>query len=189
MDYAAFTTALNTTLGDSGDVTFTSGEKTRALDKAFNDDYVNETNWDASIPFVASTYRYALPASIDVVQDVYYRPSTSDFPSPISSDCWEIIDSQLSLTPLAKRYFVAGDTIFLRGKNKITKSDTVTSVGLQEYIIALAGYNTLTLLAYKKVNLFLKNDTTIGELVTLRRELREEVREYRNRRMREWENA
>lgn len=189
MDYAAFTTALDTTLGDSGNVTFTTGEKTRALDKAFNDDYVYTTGWDASIPFVATTYRYALPASIDVVQDVYYRPSTSEFPAPISSDCWEIVDGQLSLTPLAKRYFVAGDTIFLRGKNKIIKTDTVSGAGLQEYILALAGYNTLTLLTYKKANLFLKNDTTVGELITLRRELKEEVREYRNRRIREWENA
>lgn len=189
MDYSDFTDSLNITLGDTANTTFTVEEKQRALDKAFNDDYVFEPIWDSSTTFAAGTYRYAKPSGVDVIQDVYFQPSTSDFPEPISADCWETVDGELSLTPLANKYFNAGDTIFIKGRTKLGTDATVSDVGLQEYILALAGYNTLTLLTFKKANLFLKNDTTMGELITLRRELEREVKEYRNRRPREWERG
>lgn len=181
---------LDITLGDSEDVTFTPEEKTRALTKAWNDPYVVKTVWDSSLAFDSTIYQYAIPTSMTTVKGVYISASnsSSDNPEPIDASLWSVIDGYIHFTPTAARTIPTGYTLYIKGGKKLDPTtDTLDTVGLQEYVIALGGYNTLSLLGYKKANLFLKNDTSMGELITLKRDIKDDVREARAKLLREFE--
>jgi len=191
MDFNDTLDELNITLGDTGDVTFTSDEKTRALTKAWNDSYVTQVVWDSSITFETGTYQYAIPTGLTTVKDIYISASnsSSDAPEPISSDLWEVVGTNIQLSPKAA-FIPNGYTMYLKGNYKLDpNSDTLDTVNLQEYVLANAGFQTLTLLGHKKINLFLKNDTTMSELIALRREFQRDVKEYRLALQKEYENA
>lgn len=178
MDYADTLDELNITLADTGNVTFTPEEKERALTKAWNDSYVIETVYDSTLTFSAGTYDYNIPATMTTVTDIMISPSnsTSDAPTTIDTNYYDVSDGVIRFRNRANAYTSSGYGFTVKGIKKLDPdSDTITNPNLQEYVIALAAFNTLTALGYKKANLFLKNDTTMAELVTLRREMEREV--------------
>lgn len=190
MDFDQAKDELNITLGDSEDVTFTPEEKIRALTKAWKDSYVIKVVWDSTLTFDSSVYRYAIPPGVDTVKGIYISASnsSSDNPEPIDAGLWSVIDGYIHFTPTAGRTIPTGYTLYIKGGKKLDPdTDTLDTDGLQEYVIALAGYNTLGMLGYKKANLFLKNDTSMGELITLKRDLKDDVREARSKLLREFE--
>lgn len=190
MDFDTTLSELNITLGDSDNVTFTPEEKIRALQKAWNDSYVVKVVWDSTLTFDSSVYQYAIPTGVDTIKGVYISASnsSSDNPEPIDASLWSVIDGNIHFTPTAGRTIPTGYTLYIKGGKKLDPAtDTLDTVGLQEYVIALAGYNTLGMLGFKKANLFLKNDTTVGELITLKRDLKDDVREARAKLLREYE--
>lgn len=191
MDFTTAGTNLDTILGDSGDITFSNEEKKRALTKAWNDPYVVSSVWDSSLTFTWGTYQYTIPASITTIQDIYITRtgSTQPMPDPISNDLWEIVAGKLQFSAKANNVIPNGYTLYLRGRYKLTTTDSLPTVNLQEYVLSLAGVNTLTLLAHKKANLFIKNDVSMGELIGLRRELMQDVKEARTRLLKEYESA
>jgi hypothetical protein len=181
---------LNTILGDSGNVTFSPEEKQRALTKAWRDPYVVRPVWDSSLTFTTTTYEYARPSGISVVMDIYLTPSTAENPEPIASDLWEVTGSTIRFNQTARNIIPNSTTLYVRGRYKLDPdTDTITESNLKEYVLSVAGYETLTLLGHKKANLFLKNDTTMGELVTLRRELKQDVADMRRSLPKYYENA
>ena len=190
MDYAATLAALNIALGDTGNVTFTPEEKERALTKAWNDSYVVQPVWNTTLTFASGTYQYALPTGVTTVKGIYIRPAgTSDTPTQIDPSFYSVVGSNIQFNPNSS-VIPAGYGMYVKGNYKLDPdTDTLSSVNLQEYVIALAGVNTLYLLGYKKANLFLKNDLTMSELVTLRREFQRDVAEYRARLQKEYEDA
>lgn len=181
---------LNITLGDSGDVTFTPEEKIRALRKAWNDSYVVSTVWDDSIVFNKAVADYELPDTMTSVKGIYLSSSntTDNLPEPIDSGLWQVNGTTLTFGSKAAQIIPTGYTLHIKGNYKLAYTDdTLDTVNLQEYVIAMAGYNTLGLLGFKKANLFLKNDTSMGELITLKRDLKDDVRELRARLQRSFE--
>lgn len=190
MDFATVLEQLNIQLGDTGDITFTPEEKTRALTKAWNDSYVVKEVWD-TLAFVASTFSYPVPTSMDTVKDIYTRRgnSTGDAPETLSADLWEVIAGTIQFKNGSSWILTDGYTYYIKGNKKLTVTDTLDTVNLQEYVLATAGFNTLTLLGYKKANLFLKNDLTMAELIGLRGQLDTERKELRSKLARSWENA
>ena len=190
MDFDNTLEQLNITLGDTDNVTFTPEEKQRALKKAWNDQYVVATLWDNSLSFSRSNFQYTIPTSLTTVKDIYTNISGSTNPEPIPNDMWEVVDGKIQFNTDARYTIPEGQVLSIKGNYKIDPNfDTLDNVNLQEYVSALAGYNTLTLLTFKKANLFLKNDTTMSELIALRRELSNEVREFRLRLQKEYESA
>jgi hypothetical protein len=191
MDINAALVTLDTILDDNGDVTFTSVEKTRALTKAFNDPFVVNPFWDSSLTYTQGTYQYALPLTLSTLQDIYISPSgsTQPFPSPIDSDMWELVNGNIQFRQRADYLIPNTYVLYLKGYYKLKSTDTITDPNMQEYVLALAGFNTLTMLGHKKANLFVKNDTTMPELIGLRRELLAEVKEYRARLPKAYESA
>lgn len=184
MDYEDTKTQLNITLGDTSNITFTIEEKDRALQKAWNDTYVVEDYWDSSLTFSYSTYQYTKPSGVNNILDIYVRPdnSTDTEPEKIAQDLWEDVGNNIHFKNGANRVIPDGYTLYIKAKKKLDYStDSITSKTLQEYVIALAALNTLSLLGYKKANLFLKNDTTMGELIQLKREMEREVSNLRAR--------
>lgn len=191
MTFAQSLSELNIILGDSSNITFTTEEKERALTRAWRDQYVVNTVWDETLSFTTDDATYSLPATLTTLKDIYLsRSNTSqDFPEPIDSGLWDVVDGVIRFAPVANRIIPSGHTLYLKGNYKITTDDTIDNVALEEYVLSLAGVNTLTLLGYKKANLFLKNDLTMGELVQLRRDLQQDVREARLRLQKEYEGA
>lgn len=181
MDFADTLAEMNIVLGDSENVTFTPEEKTRALTKAWNDQYVVSDVWDATGTFSVSNYQTAVPATLSTIKDIGIKISTSDFPESIPSTYYDIVGSNIQWSQEARYGLTDGTTLYALGTKKLTVSDTLSTVALQEYVIALGASNTLTLLGYKKANLFLKNDTSMGELIALKRELQRDVEAMRAR--------
>lgn len=190
-DFATVLTDLNTTLGDSSDVTFSSSEKTRALTRAWNDPYVVKHVWDTSLTYTQGTYQYSLPSTLTSIQDIYIAPSgaTQPMPDPIDADLWEKVGSKIQFHSKTDRLIPSGYILYLKGNYKLTTADSLPNEAMYEYVLSVAGVNTLSLLGHKKANLFLKNDTTMVELIGLRRELQNDVREGRQRLRRAFESA
>lgn len=181
MDFSDLLDQINITLGDTADTTFTTEEKQRALTKAFNDPYVINDVWDTTGSFDVSNYQEPVPTNLTTVRDIGVKVSSTDFPQPISSDFYDIVGTNIHWTQGARYGLTDGTTIYVYGTKKLTTSDTLSTVALQEYVTALASLETLTLLGFKKANLFLKNDTTMGELIALKRDLQKDVDRMRAR--------
>lgn len=189
--FAELKTTLNIRLGDTDNFTFTSEEKDEALTEAFNDPYVLTEVWDSSLTFDINTYQYTRPAAIDVIRDIYIRPSnTSDTePKPIASGLWEVIGNKIHFKGNANGTIPQGYSLFLKGQNKYTVSDSITETNVQEYVLALAQLRCLRMLGVKKTLKFLKNDTSLSEAIAMKRELERDVAEYRRNMPRAFESA
>lgn len=191
MDFDEALDELNLVLGDTGNITFTADEKERALTKAWNDSHVVEPFWDNSLTYDSGDYQYTLPDTQMAVKDIYIsaQGDTNPFPEPIDSSLWEVVGTNIQFRPQADNLIPNGYKLYLKGNLKLTTDDTLDTSNLQEYVLSLAGVDTLKLLMHKKANLFLKNDVTVGELIGLRRDLQADVVELRRRLRKEWESA
>lgn len=178
MDFNTAKGELNTLLGDSNNVTFTDEEKTRALTKAWNDPFVVKTVLDDSLTYTQGVYSYERPATLSTVKDIYVSLDNQP-PAPISNGLWEEIDNHIYFNQLANRILTTGTTLLIKGNHKMAIGDSIDMVDMQEYVISLAGCNTLAMLAHKKANLFVKNDITMAELLALKNQLTVDVKEAR----------
>lgn len=172
-------TDLNTLISNTTGFTFTSDETLQICTSAFNDKWAVQPVWDTSLTFTQSTYQYPLPADITTVSAVYVERSTANLPEEISAELWEVINGNLQFNDAAAQMIPSNYQLFLRGKYKIQTTDTVNDVGLQEYLRALAGYYALRNLLFKKTMQFLRNDTSVAEIVATRRELYQDVVRWR----------
>lgn len=193
MTYTQSYAQLNIILGDTADTTFTPEEKARALQKAWNDSYVVKPIVDSTLTYTSGTYRQNVPTTLTTVTGISLAPGnslTSGSPGLISTDFYDIIGGVIQWKNGANSAVTSGYTLYLIGNKKIDwNTDTLDTVNLQEYVLALAGYNTLSLLGHKKANLFLKNDLSVSELIALRREFKQEAMEYRAKLQRAFEGS
>lgn len=189
--FAELLTTLNLRLGDTNNFTFTSNEKTEALTEAFNDDLVLADAWDSSLTFNSSAFQYARPAGVDRIQDICLKPSnTSDTnPEPIAGELWEVIGDNIHFKNAANSFIPHGHTLYLKGKNKYTVADSIVETNVQEYVLNLAQLHCLNMLGVKKALSFLKNDTSVSEIIAIKRELERKVAQYRQRLPRAFEVA
>jgi hypothetical protein len=191
LTFAAGLTELDIVLADGANVTFSVNEKTRALTRAWQDSYIVNAVWDSSLTYTQGTYQRTLPATLTSLQDIYIALSgaSQPFPEPISNDLWDLVNGQIQFAPLADAVIPNGNVLYLKGRFKLTTNDSINSTTMQEYVMSLAGANTLTLLTHKKANLFVQNDVTMSELIGLRRELMADVKELRTKLLHEYESA
>jgi len=191
MDIDAALVTLNLRLGDTSNFTFTSDEKTEALNEAFNDHDVVSERWDTSLTFDETTYQYAVPATIDVIQDIYIRPdnTTGTDPEKVASNLWEVVGSNIQFKNGANQVIPDAYTLYLKGKYKYLTTDTIAETNVQEFVLNLAQLNCLNMLGVKKALSFLKNDTSMSEIIAIKRELERKVSQYRKRLPRSFEAA
>lgn len=190
LSYTDAQTTLNTILDDSADTTFSTSQKQRALTRAWNDSYVVNEVWDTSLNYSVGTYQYTLPATLTTITDIYLSPtgSTNPYPEPIESSLWELVNGKIQFNQKADNTIPNGFTLYIKGKYKLTTSDSISDVATQEYVLALAGVYTLKMLTHKKANLFTKNDVSVGELIAIRRDLEQDVIGLRRRLRTNWES-
>lgn len=180
MDYATALTNLNIDLNDTDNFTFTTEEKQRALTEAWNDPYNTSAVWDETTTYDQSTYSYVVPTGIDTVKGLYYKADSTEFPTPVPSEAYEVVNGYIKISPEYRYIFAQGSTIVTKGAKQLTTSDSLAA-DRQEYVLKLAHYNTLRRLGAQKANKFLKNDTSMAEVVALRRELEREISVMRRR--------
>lgn len=180
MTFAEALVNLNIDLNDTDNFTFTAEEKTRALEEAWRDSYNTANVWDETTTYSSSTYSYAIPASIKVVKGLYYKDASTSFPSPIDSSAWESIDGYIKISPEYQYAFIDGSTLVFKGTKQVTTTDNIAEDRI-EYILKLAHLNTLRRLGAQKANRFLKNDTSMAEIIALRTALERDIAQERRR--------
>jgi hypothetical protein len=183
MNLAALLVELNMRLGDTDNFAFTSDEKTSVITECINDDAVINPVKDTSLTFTDTVFEYTIPATMNVVTEVAVNNSGStNVPADaVSSDLWEVNGSTLRFKNNPSASILNGVTIELRGYYKYISSDTITQTAVQEFILTLAHYKCLRMYGVKKSFKFVKNDTSISEIVGMRRELERDVQRARAR--------
>ena len=179
MQFTNFLTQLNLMLGDSNNFALSTDQKSQNLTAAFNDNWAVTVAWDNSLTFSISQYQYAIPPTITNVTDIYLERDVSQFPEAISRELWEVVQGNIQFNNMA--HWTIPDTypLWLKGYYKIQTTDTITDVRLQQYILSLAGWFCLRNLTYTKLNSFLRNDTTIQELIASRTEMMRDITTFR----------
>lgn len=179
MELSDFLTDLNLMLNDESNFALTADQKNANITKAFNDQYAVIPVWDNTLTFSINEYQYAVPAGITSVSDIYLERDVSQFPEFIGRDLWEVIAGNIQFNNMA--HWTIPDTypLWLKGYYKVKATDTITDVNLQNYIVSLAGWYCLRGLTYTKLGSFLRNDTTIQELLASRKEMFSDVMEFR----------
>ena len=179
--FAALKITLNIRIGDTDNFTFTDEEKTEALTEAFNDQDTVKEVWNTSLTFSTTTYQYAKPSGVDVVEDIYIRGDNSvEEPQKIDSSLWEVVGSNIQFKP-GRTSIPQGYTLYVKGYTKYDVADDITEVNVQEFVLALAQLRLFRMLGVKKTFKFLKNDTSVAEVVGMKRELERDVAAYRQR--------
>lgn len=187
MDNTALKTELNVRLDDADNFAFSSDEKDSILKEATNDPYAVSIVWDDSLTYSERTWQYAVPAALTTVKDIYVKASANDEPESTALN-WEVIDGNIHFKG-GSRIIPDGYTLYLKGHYKYTTSDTVSEVRIQEYILNLAQLIALQKLGIKKALKFLKNDTSVSEIVAIQRELERKVSQHRSSIQKEFQAA
>lgn len=162
--FATELTKLNTNLGDGDNFTFTEAEKTQALTDAYNDEYVWDYTYDTSLTTTLKQNSYTLPTGMEHVEDLLLDTLSDGYGDPIDPSAYRIYSGKIYFYR-SHKYLLGGKTLIVVGKKKITTSDDLPTY-LQDYVQHLAQANTISLLTSKKVNRFIKNDTTMSEMIT-----------------------
>lgn len=181
MDQTTAKTELSTLLGDTLNQ-ISADRLTQAIKQAWNDQWVCKPVFDTtSLTYVAGTYQYAVPSSMTTVDAIYLQRDTTVPPEEIGSELWEVVDGDIIFSK--RTYFVipGGWALQLRGKYKLTASDSIdaSDYALQNYVVNLAAWIALRQLGFSRVMAFLKNDTSMSELVAFRNMVEKDMLRYR----------
>jgi len=180
MDKATIISELATLLSDT--LSQVSDDRlTQAVDRAWRDPYVVIDEYDKSLTYDASTYEYTVPTGITNIESIYVQYSTTDTPEPIDAACWEVSDGKIRFNRYAFAILDTGDTLHIRGKKKLASGDSIPADNytLIEYVINLSALNVLRQLSFTKALSFLKNDTSMAELIGLQNNIVNDVNRCR----------
>jgi hypothetical protein len=162
-------TELKTLTSQTNNFTFTDDELTQALTEAWNNTYVCNKVTDASLSFTSGTYQYTIPADMTVVTAIWVQFASDQPKSQLDRAMYHFPDnSTIEFIGNVDSWLDTGLTLYLIGRYKLTTTDSLTTEALVNYVISLAAYYLLKRLALKAALQFLKNDTTIGEIIQLR---------------------
>lgn len=169
--------------------TFSDDELTQALQEAWNNTYVCTTVLDSTTTYTAGTYTYPIPASISVPTEILFHPTTSDPLVPISKDLYMIVDGTIIFVDNVRNWLYDTYTLYIKGRRKLTTSDSLTTSPLVNYVLSLAAYTLLKRLGYKHTFQFLKNDTSMADIINARRDMQQDVLTYKQALLREYESV
>ena len=152
-----------------------------AVVEAWNDGWVATPVWDTSLTFSQSTYQYTLPSTVSVVDAIYLKRSTDNFPEEIDSSLWEVVNGAIIFNQKGNFSIPDGFGLQIRGKYKLAQADDIptTDFALKNYVINLAAWIILRQLTFKKITAFLNNDTSVSELINFRSSVERDVQRYR----------
>lgn len=159
------------------------------MTQAWNDTYVINTVWDSSLAFIPGTWQYSVPADVDVVAGLYFQRSTTDYPEPISPDLYDVVAGNIQFNNSMRHWLCDNYTIYIKGRYKVTTTDTLLTQNLINYVLNLAAEILLARLLLKKTFVFLTNDTTVQEIGAALNVIQGQTLRYKQALQREFEAA
>jgi len=100
---------------------------------------------------------------------------------------YEIVAGNIQFNALARIIIDDNYTLYIKGFYKLKLSDTLTTPDLQNYVINLAAQKLLAKFGFMKVFRFLQNDTSLADILNLRKQVDLDVATYRQLLQREFE--
>jgi hypothetical protein len=167
--------------------TFTDDELTQALQEAWNNTFVCNTILDSSTSFVSGTYTYNIPATLTVVTGIFYKPTSTDPMKQLDRRLYMIVNGTIQFIDDVTSWLNDTYTLYIKGRYKLTTTDSLTTDNLCNYVISLAAYLLLKRLSYKMTLLFLKNDTSMADIINARRDMQADMLAYKQALQREFE--
>ena len=161
--------------------------KNDSLTTAWNDSWVGTSVWDSSTTFTPGTWQYPLPATVTTVHDIYLQRDDYQYPEPLDATMYEIVAGNIQFNALARIIIDDNYTLYIKGFYKLKLSDTLTTPDLQNYVINLAAQKLLAKFGFMKVFRFLQNDTSLADILNLRKQVDLDVATYRQLLQREFE--
>lgn len=180
MDFDQLKTELNIRLGDADNFAFTDDEKTSVLTEAINDGDVVQDTWNNYIVYDSTQFQYPVPNDVSAIYDLYVNP-TNDASrlEKVDPNLWERVGDNIHFKNGAGDYLTSGDTVYIRGAIKLSADDTITELRVREFVLKLAHLKCMSMYGTKKAFKFVKNDTSVAEVVALKRELERDVQAAR----------
>lgn len=154
-----------------------------AITGAWRDAYVATPVFDdTSLTFDMTTYAYDIPSTMTTVDAIYIKRASSVFPEEISSELWEVVNGQIIFQKTAAFRIPDGFALQLRGKYKLTDTDDIpeSNTVLQNYVVMLAAWIVLRQIGFTRVLAFLRNDTSVAELMNFRNMVEQDLLKYRS---------
>lgn len=182
-------TQLKLFTAQEANFTFTDDELNQSLQSAWNDGYVVNVVWDATLTYSTGTWQYAIPTTISAVRGLYFRTDSDTYPRPISSDLYETVNGNIQFRQGIQRVLSDGMTIYVKGTYKLSASDSLTTNAQVNYTINLAAQILLDRLLLKRAFVFLQNDTTTADIVRTLQVVQGNVLRYKQAILREFEEA
>lgn len=181
MNQAQAQAELSTLLGDTL-AQISSDRLTQAVTQAWRDQWVARAIFDTtSLTYTAGTYQYTVPSTMTTVDAIYIQRSTSIPPEEIASELWEVVGGNILFSSKSSQVIPSGYALQVRGKYKLTSTDSIltSNQALQNYVVNLAALIVLRQLGFSRVMAFLKNDTSMSELVAFRNMVEQDVLRYK----------
>jgi hypothetical protein len=169
--------------------TFNDDELTQALTEAWQNTYVNNSLLDSTTSFTAGTFSYPVPTALTTVTDIFYKPTSTEPMTRISADLYTVINGTIQFLDNVTRWLDDTYTLYIKGRYKLTVSDSLQRDNQINYVLSLAAFTLLKRLKYKSAFQFLKNDTTMAEIINAARDAQADVLTYKQALLREYESA
>lgn len=166
LSYTQMYTRLNTWLRDGDDFTFSQVEKNEALGLAIDDPLVYVNDRDTSLSVTDNvTFSYQLPSGWTNVNNIAIDVYGDGSDKNIDRSAWWVTNGVLYFQRNYVISFPVGHSIILYGRHKLSNFDIIPNF-LQEYVLCMAAANTIAYLRAGKTNRFLRNDVTMGEMLS-----------------------
>lgn len=157
-------TRLNIELRDTDNVTFSVLEKTEALTRAIEEEVVAVIEEDASTVLVQGGRTYPLNSQVRNVLGIDIDTGNTGLPIPLDAEAYTFIAPNLTLASSYINGLPAGSVLYINWLRKLITTDDFPAV-LVPYILNKGIYYTTEELASGKVNRFLRNDTSLAEII------------------------
>lgn len=161
--YAQILARLNTKLSDSTDKTFTSSEKGEFLASAYNDASNFIIDRDTSLTTSNGTQNYTLPTGFIEPTDIFIDTESDGVGYRVDRSHYDVVNGVIYFSNIVS--LPDSKTIIIFGKNKLDTSDTLPDF-LQDYVLTLAQIEAYEFMKNKYATRFLKNDVSMGELIS-----------------------
>lgn len=163
LTFAQMTTRLNTKLSDSTDKTFSSSEKNEFLTSAYDDPEVYYIGRDTSLTTVADQNAYTVPSGFGEITDIFFDTLDDGVGNRVERNSYDIVDGTIYFHNI--RSMPTGYNIIIFGKKDVAITDTMPE-SLQTYVLTLAQLEAYEFMKNKYATRFLKNDVSMGELLS-----------------------
>lgn len=189
LDQTDALTQLKLLTSQTANFTFTDDEINQALQAAWNDPYVVNVVWDSTTTYTDGTWQYAVPSTMDVVRGIYTSSDTTANPDPLSSDLYEVVNGNIQFRNDVRRWLTSGQVLYIKGLAKLSEDDQLDTTNQVNYVINLAAELMLNNLVLKRSFQFLRNDTTMTDIVRALQVVQGNVLRYKQAILREFESA